>query len=168
MPIAQALLPEFDHEMQTTRKLIERIPEARADWKPHAKSMTLGQLAAHVASMIKWATATIRLTELDMSSPEAARYLTTPFETTGALVEAFDANVREAREAIAGVSDEDLLVNWSLKNAGQTFFSVPRAAALRSFVMSHHIHHRGQLSVYLRLLDVPIPSIYGPSADEGR
>ena len=168
MPIARSLLPEFDHETRTTRTLIERIPEGRADWKPHEKSMTLGQLAGHVTGMIKWATATIKLSELDLGLPEAAQYAPPQFETTGALVEAFDANVREARGAISGVSDADLLESWTLRNGGQIILSMPRAAALRSFVMNHHIHHRGQLSVYLRLLDVPIPSIYGPSADEGK
>jgi uncharacterized damage-inducible protein DinB len=166
MPIAQTLLPEFDHEMRTTRSLVERLPEARGQWQPHPKSMTLGQLAAHVTAMIKWAGATIRLTELDLSSPDAAQYAPPRFETTAALVEALDANVGAAREAIAGASDADLSVRWTLKSGEHTILSLPRAAALRSFVMNHHIHHRGQLSVYLRLLDVPLPSIYGPTADE--
>ena len=166
MPIAKSLLPEFDHEMRTTRKLIERIPETQGDWKPHAKSMTLGQLAAHVTAMIKWGSGTIRLTELDLNSPEAAQYAPPRFETTSALVEMFDANVRDAREAIAGASDEELMVGWTLRSGEHKILSLPRVAALRSFVMNHHIHHRGQLSVYLRLLDVPLPSIYGPTADE--
>ena len=166
MPIAQSLLPEFDHEMRTTRRLIERIPDGRADWQPHPKSMTLGQLAAHVAAMIKWASGTIRLAELDLSSPGAAQYAPPRFETTAALVETFDANVREARADIAGASDADLMVGWTLRSGEHTILSLPRVAALRSFVMNHHIHHRGQLSVYLRLLDVPLPSIYGPTADE--
>jgi uncharacterized damage-inducible protein DinB len=166
MPIAQSLLPEFDNEMRTTRNLIERIPDAQGEWKPHPKSMTLGQLAAHVAAMIKWGGATIRLTELDLASPEAAQYAPPRFETTAALVETFDANVRETREAMAGASDADLSVSWTLRHGEHKILSMQRAAALRSFVMNHHIHHRGQLSVYLRLLDVPLPSIYGPTADE--
>lgn len=166
MPIAQSLLTEFDHEMRTTRALIERVPEARPDWQPHPKSMTLGQLAAHVTTMIRWGSATIKLTELDLAAPEAAQYAPPRFETTAALVEAFDANVRETREAIAGASDEDLLVDWTLRSGNHEILSLPRVAALRSFMMNHHIHHRGQLSVYLRLLDVPLPAIYGPTADE--
>ncbi len=166
MPIAQSLLPEFDHEMRTTRALIERVPEARGGWQPHPKSMTLGQLAAHVTNMIKWGSATIELTELDLNSPAAAQYTPPRFETTGALVEAFDANVRDTHEAIAGVSDADLMVVWTLRAGDHKILSMPRVAALRTFVLNHHIHHRGQLSVYLRLLDVPLPSIYGPTADE--
>ena len=166
MTIARSLLPEFDHEMRTTRSLLERLPEARGQWQPHPKSMTLAQLAAHVTAMIKWVNATINLTELDFSSPEAAQYAPPRFETTAALVETFDANVRAAREAIAGASDADLMAGWTLRNGEHKILSLPRVAALRSFVMNHHIHHRGQLSVYLRLLDVPLPSIYGPTADE--
>jgi uncharacterized damage-inducible protein DinB len=168
MSMAQSLLPEFDHEMRTTRALVERIPEARADWRPHPKSMTLGQLAAHLTAMIKWGSATIRLTELDIDSPAAAAYAPPRFETTAALVETFDANVRGTRDAIAGASDADLSVDWALIAGGRTVFSMPRVASLRTFVMNHHIHHRGQLSLYLRLLDVPLPSIYGPTADELR
>ncbi len=166
MPIAKTLLPEFDHEMRTTRNLIERVPEDRADWRPHPKSMTLGQLAAHVTNIPRWAAGSIKLPELDLASPAAAEYAPPQFETTRALVEAFDANVREAREAIKGATDEDLAVVWTLRSGDQKILSFPRTVSLRSFVMNHLIHHRGQLSVYLRLLDIPLPSIYGPTADE--
>ena len=166
MTIARRLLPEFDYETRTTRTLIERVPEARGEWGPHPKSMSLGQLASHITNTIRWGSATIRLAELDLSSPEAAQYAPPRFETTAALVETFDANVREAREAVEGASDADLMAVWTLRSGAHTILSMPRAAVLRSFVMNHHIHHRGQLSVYLRLLDVPLPSIYEPTADE--
>lgn len=166
MAIKESILPEFDHEMATTRKLLERIPEGRAAWKPHAKSMSLGHLGVHVSQLPLWGAITMRQTELDMSPPGGPAYKTPEFESTAALLSTFDEHVRQAREAIAAASDPDFMVPWTLKNAGQTVFTMPRVACLRTFVVNHLIHHRGQLSVYLRLSDVPVPSIYGPSADE--
>jgi hypothetical protein len=164
MPIAQSLLPEFEHEMATTRALLERVPEDRAAWKPHARSTGLGALAAHVAFLPSMAPRAIALDELDMSPP--GRPYTPPgFTSTAALLADFDRHVADARAAIAGAADGHLMLPWSLKNAGRTIFTLPRVAVLRSFVLNHIIHHRGQLSVYLRLLDVPLPSIYGPTAD---
>lgn len=166
MAIKESILPELDHEMATTRKLLERIPEDRAAWKPHAKSMSLGHLGVHLSQLPLWGTITMRQTELDMSPPGGPAYKTPEFESTGALLAAFDEHVRQAREAVAAASDADFMVPWTLKNAGQAIFTMPRVACLRTFVVNHLIHHRGQLSVYLRLNDVPVPSIYGPSADE--
>jgi len=162
MPIVDTLLPEFDHEMTTTRKVLERAPESRFDWKPHAKSFSLGALATHVATLPGWGVDTLTKTEYDIAAeqPPAA-----PASTT-ALLTTFDENVAASRSALVGRTDEDLLVMWTLKQGDNAIFSMPRAGVLRSFVLSHLIHHRGQLSVYLRLLDVPVPSIYGPSADE--
>lgn len=165
MPIAQTLLPEFDHEMSTTRSLLERVPEERADWKPHPKSMALGALAAHVANLASMGERTISLTEIDLNPPGGSGYTPPRFTSTAELLATFDENVRRTREAISGASDEELGVTWSLKNGGHTVFAAPRAAVLRTFLMNHVIHHRGQLSVYLRLNDVPLPSIYGPTAD---
>lgn len=166
MAIKESILPEFDHEMKTTRKLLERVPEQNAAWKPHPKSMSLGHLAVHLAQIPRWGSVTMLQTELDMSPPGGSPYKTPEFESTAAVLAAFDEHVKQAREAIAAASDPDFMVPWTLKNGGQTIFTLPRVATLRAFVVNHVIHHRGQLSVYLRLNDVPVPSIYGPSADE--
>lgn len=162
MAMVDALLPEFDHEMTTTRKLLERVPEDRIDWKPHPKSYSLGQLAQHVATIPMWGAVTLSQTELDLGGgPPPAQ-----MRTRAELLAAFDQNAAATRSALLGRTDAELLVPWTLKNSGQTVFSMPRAAVWRGFVLSHLIHHRGQLSVYLRMQDVPVPSIYGPSADE--
>jgi uncharacterized damage-inducible protein DinB len=166
MSIAQSILPEFDHEMSVTRKLLERIPEDKAAWKPHEKSMTLGQLSAHIANMVSWTGMTLSQTELDLNPPGGQTWTPPVFETTAGLLEVFDNGTREAHQAIEATADADMMVNWSLKSGGHTVLTMPRVAVVRSFVLNHIIHHRGQLSVFLRLLDVPIPSIYGPSADE--
>jgi uncharacterized damage-inducible protein DinB len=163
MAIKDAFLPEFDSEMATTRKVIERVPEGKFDYKPHEKSMSLGQLASHIAEMPGWATMGITMDSLDIASGFK------PFlaSSTAELLEAFDKNVAGARSSIAGASDETLMKNWSLKSGDKTLMTMPKVAVVRVFMLNHVIHHRGQLSVYLRLNDVPVPSIYGPSADEG-
>ncbi|MGH9256134.1 MAG: DinB family protein [Vicinamibacterales bacterium] len=162
MAMVDALLPEFDHEMTNTRKVLERVPEERFDWKPHVKSFSLGTLATHVATLPTWGTETLRRSDIDIGNNPPPGAL----PSKGELLAAFDRNVAEARAALAGISDAELMASWSLKRNGKTIFSMPKAAVLRSFVFSHLIHHRAQLTVYLRLLDVPVPSIYGPSADE--
>ncbi len=168
MTISETLLPEFDQEMANTRKLLECVPEDKWAWKPHEKSMTLGRLAGHVAELPSWAVNTIRLTSLDLTPADGSGFK--PFAVTSRkeLVEFFDKNASEAREAIAGASDDHLHQIWSLQFRGKTVLSMPRAAVLRGVVMNHLIHHRAQLGVYLRLNDVAIPGMYGPSADEGR
>lgn len=163
MPLVDALLPEFDHEMTVTRKLLERVPDGKFDWKPHPKSMTLGELAQHVATLPLWGTVTLTQTELDL----AAQPPLPPLATRAELLDAFDQRVREARAALADKGDGELMAPWALKRESHTIFEMPRAGVWRGFVLSHLIHHRGQLSVYLRMQDVPLPSIYGPSADEG-
>jgi uncharacterized damage-inducible protein DinB len=168
MTISQTLLPEFDHEMRTTRAVLARVPGADADWRPHPKSMTMGQLATHVSNIVRWGAATCELQELDLASPDAARYAPPKFETTEKLLEQFDANVAQARAALSAVTDEEMAAVWTLRSGAQTILSMPRSHSIRSFVLSHLIHHRGQLSVYLRLRDVPVPSIYGPTADESK
>lgn len=160
MSIGESLLSEFDQEMATTRRLLERVPGDKGQWKPHAKSFPLGHLAQLVSRMPGWLTSALRTTELDL-----ANFRGYTFESTAALLADFDKNVREARDAFAAAKDADFGVPWSLRHGARVFYTLPRAAILRQG-LNHLIHHRGQLTVYLRLLDVPIPSIYGPTADE--
>ena len=168
MALSEALLPEFDHEMANTRKSLERVPEAKFDWKPHQKSGTLGWLASHLAVLPSWTTITIEQDALDIAPPGAPPYEMPVATSRQAVLDMFDTNVAAARAAIAGASDEHLLKPWTLLSGGNTVFTMPRIAVLRSFIMNHNIHHRAQLGVYLRLNDVPVPAIYGPSADEGQ
>jgi uncharacterized damage-inducible protein DinB len=165
MSIAETLLPEFDHEMASTRRILEIVPAADAAWRPHPKSTTLGDLAAHVSRIPMWGRYTLQQTELDLGLPENAALATAAFTTTADLLERFDRNVRETREVLAATPDSEMAKTWTLKKAGAVMFSMPRAAVIRAFVLSHMIHHRGQLSVYLRLRDVALPSVYGPTAD---
>jgi uncharacterized damage-inducible protein DinB len=165
MAIKDALLPEYDHELATTRKLLERVPDADLGWRPHPRSFTLGQLAGHIASLPFWCLTTIQTTVLDVDTVEEAAAAKEP-ESTAAMLATFDKMVGEARAALAGCGDSEMMSPWTLKKGEHEIFTLPKIAALRSFVMNHLIHHRGQLSVYLRLRDVPLPSIYGPSADE--
>jgi uncharacterized damage-inducible protein DinB len=165
MSFVAALLAEFDHEMATTRTLLERVPEGAAAWRPHQRSFSLGELAMHVATIPGLAQLVLDTPEHDMNPPGGEGYRIPDFISTAAMLEAFDAAVRGARAALEGATDEALQVVWSLKNAGATIFALPRAAAYRTLFMSHQIHHRGQLSVYLRLQDVPLPFMYGPTAD---
>lgn len=163
MSIAATVLPEFDQEMATTRTMLERVPETRAAWTPHVKSRTLGQLASHIGNLPRLGLITMQTDELDVGAPGDGS--APEFDSTANLVRRFDENVRRARSAIESASDSDMIEPWTLRNAGRTIWTLPRAAVLRSFILSHMIHHRGQLSVYLRLNDVPLPSVYGPSAD---
>lgn len=162
MPLVDALLPEFDHETTVARKLLERLPDDRWSWKPHEKSYTLGELAQHVATLPLWGSITVNQSELDLGLTPRQ----TPLDDRTALLAFFDGNVSATRAALAGRSDAELMAPWTLKADGKTVFSMPKAAVWRSFVMNHLIHHRGQLSVYLRMLGARIPSMYGPSADE--
>ena len=164
MSMIDALLPEFDHEMSVTRKVLERVPLEKSDWKPHAKSMSLGQLAQHVATLPAWGSLTLNQAEFDLSGGPQDQQI----RDRTALLATFDRLVGETRSALTAKTDAELMAPWVLKKDGHTIFSMPKASVWRSFVMSHVVHHRGQLSVYLRLNDVPVPSIYGPSADEGQ
>lgn len=168
MSISQMILPEFDQEMATTRKILERVPEGKPDWKPHAKSMTLARLAGHVAELPGWGVNTLEQTELDFAPAGKPAYQPTLFTNRAEILKLFDEGVKAARAAIAKAGDADWQVTWSLKRAGQTLMSMPRYAVLRSMVLNHIIHHRAQLGVFLRLNDVAIPGSYGPSADEPR
>lgn len=160
MTIADTLLPEFDQEMTTTRKLIERVPTDKGSWKPHEKSFALGHLAQLVATMPGWITKSVKGQDIDLKG--GAGY---SLQATEDLLTQFDRHVKEAREAIATAKDQDYALPWSLKMGDKVLFTLPRGAVTRQNI-NHLVHHRGQLSVYLRLLDVPIPSIYGPTADE--
>jgi uncharacterized damage-inducible protein DinB len=167
MAIAESILPEFDHETATTRTLLERVPAEKAEWKPHPKSMSLGQLAMHIANLPMWASIALERKEFDANPPGGGggAASTPSFESASQLLEFYDAHVSAARALIVRTTDGEFMVQWTLKNGGKSLFSMPRVAVLRSFVLNHAVHHRGQLTVYLRLLDVPIPNIYGPTAD---
>jgi uncharacterized damage-inducible protein DinB len=163
MAFTDALLPEFDHEMATTRKLLERLPEARLGWKPHQRSMSLGRLATHLAEIPRWSKHFICEDEIDLKGD----YQPNEERSVAAILSLFDTSVAESRKMIAGRSDAELMAPWTFKAHGKTMFTMPRAAVMRSMLFNHMVHHRGQLSVYLRLNDVPLPAMYGPTADEG-
>jgi len=160
MTIGQSLLPEFDQEMASTRRLLERVPGDKGPWKPHPKSFALGHLAQLVSWMPGWIAQTLRQPHLDLAG--AGGY---SFEPTAKLLQGFDANVKAGREALAAATDADFAAPWSLKHGERVLFTAPRGVVVRQH-FGHLSHHRGQLTVYLRLLDVPIPPIYGPTADE--
>lgn len=166
--ISQSLLPEFDHEMATTRRVLERVPEDRLAFRPHPKSMAMDRLAGHVSEIPWWALVTLSGAEFDANPVNGPKQTAATMVTRAETLAAFDAKVQEARALLAGTTDAAMMETWSLKNAGKTVIAMPRLAVLRSFVMNHLIHHRAQLAVYLRMNDVPVPSIYGPSADEGQ
>lgn len=153
-------IQEFDQEMASTRKLLERVPAAKGTWKPHEKSFPLGHLTQLVASMPGWIATSLRETHIDLA--QSSGYSLEPTET---LLRQFDKNVGEAREALATIKGADLEAPWSLKHGEQVLFTLPRGEVVRQH-LNHLIHHRGQLTVYLRLVDVPLPQIYGPTADE--
>jgi len=161
------LLPEFDHEMANTRKTLERVPEDKFAWKPHEKSTSLGGLATHLANIPSWTKNTFEADELDIAPVGAPPFRLEEAKSRADLLAAFDKNVASARAALEKASDGNWQGKWSLLHGGNAIFTLPRTAVMRGFVMNHLIHHRAQLGVYLRLLDVPVPSIYGPSADEG-
>jgi uncharacterized damage-inducible protein DinB len=161
--IKDALLAEYDHEMATTRKLLERAPDEQLAWKPHHKSMSLGGLATHIANIPNWGGRILNDPFFDLAAAPPNLVAKT---SRADILKAFDEAAGQTR-AMMYKSDAEYLDRWALKRGAQEMFSMPRIAAFRSFVLSHVIHHRGQLSVYLRLNDIPVPAIYGPSADEG-
>jgi uncharacterized damage-inducible protein DinB len=164
MALGQSLLPEFDQEMRNTRVVLERVPEEKLGWKPHEKSGTLGWLATHLAMLPLWATMTLDTDGLDLGAP----FNPPPMPTSRAeLVALFDKNLATAREKLAAATDERLKAEWRLHMGERTIFTMPRIGVLRGSVLNHMIHHRGQMTVYLRLNDVPLPPLYGPTADEG-
>ncbi|HEU5170648.1 MAG TPA: DinB family protein [Gemmatimonadales bacterium] len=166
MAIRESILPEFDHEMATTRLLLERVPGDKAGWKPHPKSMSLGELSSHLADIPHWVPWTLEADSFDIAPPGAEPYRTPPFASRDEVLRRFDANVGKARASLSGTDDASFMVPWSLKHGGNVAFTLPRVAVVRTFLLNHMIHHRGQLTVYLRLQGVPLPSIYGPTADQ--
>jgi uncharacterized damage-inducible protein DinB len=166
MPIAQALLPEFDYEMAGVRRVIERVSEEKFDWRPHSKSGTMGWLVSHLATLPSLAVRTIETDSYDIAPGGQPPSGPPKLKTRKEALELFDKNRDAARAAIASASDEHLMKTWTLLFNGMTIFALPRAAVLRGPFLNHTIHHRGQLTVYMRLNDIPVPGLYGPSADE--
>ena len=161
--IKDALLAEYDHEMGTTRRLLERVPEDKLSWKPHDRSMSLGGLATHLGNLPYWGGTILNEPFFDLASAPPNM----PEQTSRAAILTLFDNATKQTRAWMDKSDVEYMGMWALKRGGQEVFSMPRVAAFKSFVINHSIHHRGQLSVYLRLNDVPVPAIYGPTADEG-
>jgi uncharacterized damage-inducible protein DinB len=166
MSYAEQILPEFDQEMANTRKVLERIPEDKLDWKAVPKGQTIGWNANHLAEIPGWVEGTMAGTEWDISPPGAEPYRTPSLASRKEILASFDANVASARKALAAAKDEDMPTPWSLLMGGQVILTMPRASVVRTFVINHLIHHRAILLVYLRLNEIPIPGMYGPSADE--
>jgi len=166
MAIRDALLPEFDQEMASTRNTLARVPADKLEWRPHDKSFTMQQLAAHIANVPVWTEMTLDHESLDVAPADGEQWKTPQPDSVDHLLKMFDENVAAAREVIAKADDEKFMLNWTLLAGGKEIFTLPRAAVLRSFIFSHIIHHRAQLGLYLRLTDVPVPAVYGPSADE--
>lgn len=163
MPINEAFIAELQHEAAATRKILERVPTDKPDWKPHPKSTSLGRLATHVAEIPGWTAVTLDHDELDFAKFD---YKANVAKSTNELLKILDDNVAKAMKSLKDAPDERFMENWTLKNGDKTYFTLPKAAVLRSFSYSHWIHHRAQLGVYLRLLDIPLPNMYGPTADE--
>jgi uncharacterized damage-inducible protein DinB len=166
MSLSKTLLPEYDQEMATTRRVLERVPEGQFGWQPHEKSMSLGRLATHVAELAGWAKTFLQNDSLDLAPPGGSGYQPQNASSRGELLEMFDKNVASTRAAIEATDDAAFMQKWTLLKGGQTIFTLPRVAVLRTMLLNHVIHHRGQLTVYLRLTGTPVPSVYGPTADE--
>lgn len=163
MPQNLALIGEIKREAENTRKILERVPVDKNDWKPHAKSMALGRLAGHVAELSGWVTMVMATDELDWSNFDYKPFIA---ESNAELVEKLDKYVTQAVAILETCKEEDFDKNWTMRNGEHIFFTQPKHVVLRSFALSHQYHHRAQLGVYLRLLDVPVPGIYGPTADD--
>lgn len=166
MPMIDAFLAELGHEAATTRRLLERVPEDKMEWRPHDKSMTLSRLAGHVAELPRWSGTVLEDDAFELDTAAERGWLPAQPATTAELLEIFDGAVAGFRTAAEGLDDERMKETWKLVKGGKTVLEMPRAGGVRSFILNHMIHHRGQLTVYLRLLDVPLPSIYGPTADD--
>lgn len=163
MAFKDQLKAELEYESKATREMLSRLPQDKLTWKPHSKSMTLGELSFHIAEIPEWFYETVVNEEYDFSKND---YKAHQPKTTSEVVEAFDKNLKRAIECVKDSDDDYLMKNWTLRDGETIFFEMPRMSVLKSFVFNHLIHHRGQLSVYLRMNDVPLPSVYGPTADE--
>jgi uncharacterized damage-inducible protein DinB len=166
MSYAEALLPEFDREMANTRKVLESVPDDKFDWQAHPKSHTIGWNASHVADLPNWLVVTLTTPSLDIAPVGGPRYEFSKATSRQEVLDVFDRNVAAARKAITEVKDDEVHKPWSLLQAGKEIFTMPRSAVVRGMVMNHLIHHRAHLCVYLRLNDIPVPGMYGPSGDE--
>jgi uncharacterized damage-inducible protein DinB len=166
MSYAATLLPEFDHEMANTRKVLERIPNDKFDWRPHPKSNTIGWNANHIADLPGWSVFIATEPGYEFAPVGGAPYQMPTLKSSDEIVATFDHNVAAARAATSQLKDESLNDGWTLRGGDRIVFTMPRVAVLRSFLMNHIIHHRAILSVYLRLNDIPVPALYGPSGDE--
>ena len=166
MTIGQSMLMEFDEEMKNTRKVLERVDDKQWGWKHHAKSGTVGWLASHIATMPGWIPMTLQTEELDYAPVDGPSFEPPKIENRQQLLAELDKGVAEARAALAKVSDADIMKDWTLLAGGQKIFTMPKIACIRTMVLNHIIHHRAQLTVYYRLLGIPVPGLYGPSADE--
>lgn len=162
MKIAKAFLEELKQEAQSTRKLLEVVPLDKGDWKPHEKSMALNRLSSHVAENFEWVADTVETDGIDF-----AKYPYEPFipKTTEELIKFFDKSLERMEKALSNCSDEEMMKDWTMRDGEQIYFTLPKVTVIRGFCINHMIHHRGQLTVYLRLLNVPLPAIYGPTAD---
>jgi uncharacterized damage-inducible protein DinB len=166
MSMAEFLVGEFDHEAGNTRKALARVPEAHVAWQPHPKSSSLGELALHIAGLPVWVGRSLQLSEFDLPAPGGPGPTRDTWKSHDALMAKFEKNTADARAIIAATTDAQFMEPWTLKRGGVAAMTLPKVAVLRSFVFNHTIHHRGQLTVYLRLKDVPLPFLYGPTADE--
>ncbi|MBX9789785.1 MAG: DinB family protein [Pirellulales bacterium] len=166
MSLADLFLGEFEQEMAGTRKVLERIPDDKINWKAHPKSNTIGWVGAHLVEIPGWVEGTLTQDAWDLQPPGGEPYRTPPWTNRAEMLATFDKNIADAKRALAAASDGDFAKPWSLKMGGQTLFTMPRAAVIRTFVLNHTVHHRAHLCVYLRLNDIPVPGLYGPSADE--
>ena len=165
--ISASIIPELDHEMNGVRATLSRVPDDKLGWSPHPKSMTMGRLASHLAEVPSWIVPTVRQTELDLAPKDGPKYEAPSLASREEMLAFFDKNVSAGREALQEIEDEAMMVPWSLLMSGFAIFTMPRIAVLRAFVLSHAIHHRAQLGLYLRMNDIAVPALYGPSADEG-
>ncbi|HLX61533.1 MAG TPA: DinB family protein [Planctomycetota bacterium] len=168
MAIRDAIMPEFEHEMMNTRKTLERIPDGKFGYKPHEKSFTMGRLASHIVEIPGWLGGILKQDSLDIAPAGGPAYTPPSLNTTKELLAAFDKNVETGRGVIGSTEDAEFFKPWSLLKTGKALMTMPKIAVVRSFVISHVIHHRAQLGVYLRMNNIAVPSIYGPSADEGQ
>jgi uncharacterized damage-inducible protein DinB len=166
MQLAELFLDQLAKESDPTRRILERVPEGRNDWRPHGKSMPLGYLASHIASLPAWITMTISTDFLEFQSPEAKQFAPPPCSTPAELVQLLDASVAKARESLSTATEDHLMRPWQFRFGGRVIHEAPRYAVIRDTVFSHLAHHRAQLGVYLRLNDIALPGTYGPSADE--
>ncbi len=160
--LTEMLLKEMEQEARTTRKMLERVPEDKYDWRPHPKSMTMMQLTTHIAELPAWVSMILHTDELDFAT---APYQPTVIAHNGELLAQFEGSLESGKGALTGATDEDLLPTWTLRNGDEIYRAMPKGEFIR-FTFSQIVHHRAQLGVYLRLLDIPIPGSYGPSADD--